>query len=548
MVSPEDTESMAEPVALHIHQPCDDCGSSDALTINVDNSTKCFSCGKFTPGDNAQAEPTPPTHKQYFNMVTGKFKNIDNRKITEETCRTYDYQIGLVDDKACHIANYYDTKGNKIAQKYRFKDKKFKCNNSPNYFFGQHLWANPENNRKLVVTEGELDCMSCYQILGNKNNYPVVSLPQGSTAAKSMFKKHYEWLAGFAEVILMFDEDEAGQKAVEEVAHLLPAGKCKVAKLPLKDASDCLMAGKSKAVVNAIYSAKLWRPDDIIEGTELLDRLKNPKTYESTPYPFEGLNKLTHGIRKGEIVTMCAGSGQGKSQVCRVIAHHLLTTTDLSVGYIALEESVERTALSLVGLDAGKCLHLEPFEADEKFDESFNRTVGNGRFFLYDHFGSIASDSLLNRIRFMIKTYEVDFICLDHLSIVVSGTSYSEGGDERRLIDNTMTKLRSLVEETKVAMLLVSHLKRPEGRGHEEGATTSLAQLRGSASIAQLSDICVGLERSQQAEDEEDRNKTAVRVLKNRFSGETGIACELFYDKTTGRLSETLQETIDMPF
>ena len=343
----------------------------------------------------------------------------------------------------------------------------------------------------------------------------------------------------------MFDEDKAGRQAVEEVAHMLPPGKAKVAKLPLKDPNDCLLAGRRAEIVNAIYDAQVWRPDDIVDGGELFERLVNPKTYESTPYPFEGLNALTHGMRKSEIVTICAGSGVGKSQVCKIIMHHIMTTTEKRVGYIALEESIERTGLSIVGLDIGRCLHLEPFEADDEFKKSFDSTVGNGRFFLYDHFGSIASASLLNRIRFMIKTYEVDVICLDHLSIVVSGIGT---GDERRLIDNTMTKLRALVEETKVALLLVSHLRRPEGRAHEEGGVTRLSDLRGSAAIAQLSNICVGLERSGQAEDERARNTTVVRVLKNRFSGETGLAGELFYDKNTGRMSETIEQEEEMPF
>jgi twinkle protein len=242
---------------------------------------------------------------------------------------------------------------------------------------------------------------------------------------------------------------------------------------------------------------------------------------------------------------MCAGSGIGKSQVCRVITHHLLKTTEKRIGYIALEESVERTALSLIGLEMGKCLHLDPFERDDEFRAAFDATVGNGRFYVYDHFGSLASDSLLNRIRFMIKTYDVDFVVLDHISIVVSGIG---DGDERRLIDNTMTALRSLVEETKIAMILVSHLKRPEGRGHEEGRAVSLADLRGSQAIAQLSDMVIALERSQQAEEPEDRNKTTVRILKNRFSGETGVACTLSYDRDTGRLNETHQLDTTNPF
>ena len=87
-------------------------------------------------------------------------------------------------------------------------------------------------------------------------------------------------------------------------------------------------------------------------------------------------------------------------------------------------------------------------------------------------------------------------------------------------------------------LFAVSHLKRPEGKGHEEGAVTSMSQLRGSASIAQLSDFVIGLERNGQADDETERNTTHIRVLKNRFSGITGPAGSVLYNTDTGRLLE----------
>ena len=93
-------------------------------------------------------------------------------------------------------------------------------------------------------------------------------------------------------------------------------------------------------------------------------------------------------------------------------------------------------------------------------------------------------------------------------------------------------------------MFVVSHLKRPDGRGHEEGAATSLAQLRGSGSIGQLSDIVVGLERNGQAEDETERNTTFIRILKNRFSGLTGPAGAAIYSRDTGRMLELVEEAL----
>ena len=174
---------------------------------------------------------------------------------------------------------------------------------------------------------------------------------------------------------------------------------------------------------------------------------------------------------------------------------------------------------------------------------AFEATVGGGNLVLYDHWGSIDPTNLLSRIRYMARAMECRVIVLDHLSIVVSAL---EDGDERRMIDNVMTKLRSLCEETGIHLILVSHLRRPEGRAHEEGGQTSLAQLRGSHAIAQLSDCVIGCERNQQ--DESDGNRMTMRILKNRYSGHTGIATTLDYDIPTGRLTEWVApDVVDVP-
>ena len=145
----------------------------------------------------------------------------------------------------------------------------------------------------------------------------------------------------------------------------------------------------------------------------------------------------------------------------------------------------------------------------------------------------------------MIVSLGCKRIFLDHISIVVSGMDTDEDGGERKAIDKLMTNLRSLVEETGATMFVVSHLKRPEKKGHEEGAQVSLSQLRGSGAIAQLSDMVIGLERNQQGD---NPNVVTLRVLKNRFSGDTGISGYLEYDPETGRLKDCPQGSEDCPF
>ena len=513
------------------HIPCENCGSSDANSLYSDNHQFCFACNTHVKGDGECSSTQTSTAKKERGLISGSYQDLIKRGIREDTCRKFGYQVGEHQGRTVQIAPYYDASGTLIAQKIRTPNKDFSVLGSINtaQLFGAQLW---NSGKKIVVTEGEIDCLTVSQVQGNK--WPVVSIPNGASGAKKAIQKNLEYLNQFEEVIFMFDQDEPGKKAAAECVELFEAGKAKIATLPFKDANECLQNGQPEAIVSAMWNAKAYRPDGILAGEDLWDQVSSTEVIPSIPYPWESLNTITHGARKGELVTMTAGSGVGKSAIVREIAHHLIKAGE-TVGMIMLEENPKRTALGLMGIELNKPLHLsrEGVGADD-LKQSFSATVGSGRVFLYNHFGSSDIDNLVSRVRFLARGCGCNWIILDHLSIVVSGLG---DGDERRLIDNAMTMLRTLVEETGVGLFLVSHLKRPsDGRGHEEGAKTSLSQLRGSHSIAQLSDMVIGLERNQQGD---NPNVTTLRVLKNRFSGETGEAGCLLYDRETGRLSET---------
>ena len=513
------------------HEPCPACGSGDNLARYSDGHGYCFGCGYYEHGD---ARPSHKKVKMSGDLIQGEFMALTSRGLSEETCRHFGYQGGKFKGQSVQIAPYKDADGNIVAQKLRFKNKDFTVLGEIKKalpLWGQWLWR--DGGKMVVITEGEIDAMSVSQVQGNK--WPVVSVKNGANGAKKNVAQALEWLEQFDTVVFMFDMDEVGQQAARECALLLSPGKAKIARLPLKDANEMLKAGRGKEIIDAIWGAKVYRPDGIVCGAELWETLATEEKHHSIPYPWEGLNEITHQLRKGELVTICAGTGIGKSAVCRELAYHLAVNEGETVGYIGLEENPKRTALGIMGIHINVPLHLtREGVTPEQMREAFDATLGTGRFYFYDHFGSTEVDNLLNRIRYLAKGCGCGWIILDHLSIVVSGL---EGDNERKMIDEAMTALRTLVEETGIGLILVSHLRRPEGnRGHEEGAQVSLSQLRGSHSIAQLSDLVIGLERDQQGE---NPNVTTVRVLKNRFSGETGIGCYLMYDRETGRLSET---------
>jgi twinkle protein len=520
------------------HAPCHMCGSSDALAVYTDGHAHCFACGGYVHPDGKFT-----LHEQGRKVNTGLIergepRELPVRKISEETCRKFQYTVSEYHGKPVQIAHYCDEAGQVVAQKVRFanKDFKFLGDTKSATLYGQQLWR--DGGKMVVVTEGEIDCLTVSQLQGNR--WPVVSLPSGAQGAKKALAAQLEWLERFDAVVLMFDDDDPGRKAAQDCAPLFTPGKCKIARIDgYKDANAALQAGAGGKVIDAMWSAKVFRPDGIVAGIDTLDILLEDDAKAAAHYPWQHVDNFLLGLRPKELVTITAGSGVGKSLLCREIAYALINAGE-KVGYIALEESVKRTVQGFVSVALNHPLHINREGVDEaQIREAWQRTCGSECLYLYDHWGSTDSDNLLARVRYLARGCGCRWIVLDHLSIVVSGIG---DGDERRLIDNTMTALRSLVEETGVGLLLVSHLKRVEGnKGHEDGVQVHLGHLRGSQAIAQLSDIVIAGERDQQSDDE--GNILTLRCLKNRHSGRTGVIGKLAYDTATGRLMDA-----DNPF
>ena len=514
------------------HIPCEECGSSNANALYDDGHTHCFKCETTKKSVDEVTIPKVNKMKGLDFYDTATYTGIPNRGLATATCLTY----GVKQNDGKHYYPYYDSDGTLTAIKTRsVADKQFSIAGdfSSATLFGQQLF--PKGGRYLTICEGELDALAAYQMQGSK--YPCVSIRNGAQAALKDCKAQYEWIDSFENVVICFDADEAGQKASQAVAELF-GGKVKVMKHKkgYKDACDYLENGSGKEFVDAWWSAESYVPDGIVQGNSLWDIVSAPIEKADCDYPYESLNKLTYGIRKGELVMVTAGSGLGKSQFLREIVWHILNKTPDNIGLMFLEEGVRKTARSLMSLAVNKPIHLPDVEiSPEELKDAFDRTLGSDRIYLFDHFGSTSLENIVNRVRYMAKGLGCGYVFLDHLSIIVSG---GDVGDERKALDSIMTKLRMLVQETGISLICVSHLKRPESKGHEEGAATSLAQLRGSGAIAQLSDIVIGLERNGQAQDMIERNTTSVRVLKNRFSGYTGNCGALLYNGSTGRMLE----------
>ncbi|MBL4876202.1 MAG: toprim domain-containing protein [Cohaesibacteraceae bacterium] len=435
-----------------------------------------------------------------------------------------------------------------VAQKIRTKNKDFIWKGDRKAvkgLYGQWLWKG--GGKMIVITEGEIDALSVSQAQGNK--WPVVSLVDGASSAEKGIKESLEYLETFERVILFFDNDEPGKLAVEKVKKLFSPGRCYIAQLPddLKDANDCLKAGRSKVFIDAIWNAKQFKPDGLIGGLELLRKLENRPEVISYPYPdtMPELQRMTYGIRFSQLDIWTSGTGMGKSTVLKALQDHFYKSTPFNQCLLHIEERLEDTVDALIGYDIGARVHLPDVRktiSDEVYDKSkhdlFASVDANGhpRFQLYDAFGTTGGDeNLYNMIRYAAKGLNCKIFWLDHISILVSDTAIHE--DERRRIDRLITTLTKLAVELDVYIAVVSHLKKaPQGKSFEEGHTPSADDLRGSASLKQLAFGVYALSRNQQHSDPISRNTTTITVLKCRFTGRTGTADHLLFEDSTGRL------------
>lgn len=349
--------------------PCPKCGSSDALQLNDNGWGKCFSCGANVPPSNEQNSQTNTTTRvnmqkqntEPYTLPQLVYKDIKERRISKNTCEVYG--VGYKGDDL-----FFPLPNGTSAQIRLGGKKEFKIVGdfgADKRLFGQDKFTTQLGNRFVIVTEGQFDAMAAHQMLGFKT--PVVSVRNGVGSAVKDVKANYEYLDQFEQVLFCFDSDKQGKEAAEDCAEVF-SHKSYMMELPpdCKDANDCLMTGNQAAFTKAFWNCKRWTPQGIINPNDLLDEVLKPLAKADCDYPFDELNKLTYGLRKGELVMVTAGSGLGKSQFLRELAFKIFKDTGENVGCLFLEESTTKTMLSLMSLTANKPLHLPDTVASDE--------------------------------------------------------------------------------------------------------------------------------------------------------------------------------------
>lgn len=541
---------------FHDDVNCSSPNKSLQVFLNDDDTFTgtCFSCGTFVKdpyGDN----PPDPTkiEKKTPEMIQEEIQdiracmnmNINHRSIPVKDWQ--DYHVKLLynefDGKTPYAIAHPYTKDRKlVGYKVKLLHKKIMWSVGNTQGADLYGWevAKKIGGKLLYITEGEEDAIALRHILREMNHkdykdndYAVVSLPRGvKDARKCIGALLAEIESRFENVVLVFDDDEQGQKAARDVQRILPNAMS--ARLPYKDANKCLEMGKLKATRDAVIfravkdlEFKTTRLSDCIE-----EALKPVEWGASYPWPY--INSLFYGQRTGELISIGGGTGIGKT----LLAHELVVWDALQHGWNSfcafLEEDNVESLRNLAGKVDSITYHIPDTEFDTKqFRDTAERLSEHIELWNPEDSTDAESDWSAMKLLIRAKGDYLDLVVLDNLTTLTEGMNATERNDFIGLLAKDCTQL---AKKFNIQFVIYSHLNAPDknSRPHELGGVVKESQFTGSRALQRYSHAMIGFERNKGAV---DQNCSIIRALKNRKFGKVGFV-KTYYDYMTGRLFE----------
>lgn len=538
------------------------CGSRAGLQVFEQEDGKltgwCFSCSTYVANPYGEEKtiddlPAKKRIKKTQEEIDAELEEINqypvedlkDRRLRKEALDKYGVKLGFDEETGqevrLHYYPYYKD-GRLVAYKVRVVENKkmFSIGDQSNVdLFGWDV-AVGRGAKRLVIVEGELDCVALDRILEMhtkaewKDNIPAVcSLPHGAGgAAKDIARLASKIRKHFKEITLCFDDDEPGQKATEEVCKILP--EATTVALPTKDANAAILEGKTKAAHKAVtFNSKKPKNTRLVWGDVLHEEAREPAEWGFS-WPWGHINQATRGIRLGETIYIGAGVKLGKSELVNALAAHCIKEHGWKVFMAKPEEANNKTYKMMAGKMVGRIFHDPTCEFDYEAYDRAGKML-EGRLAMLNIYQAIDWEVLKGDIR--AAAHEgCKAIFVDPVTNIVNGMN---AADANTKLQEIAQELSILAKDLDVVIFIFCHLRNADtGPPHERGGKVLSSQFAGSRAMARSCNVMIGLEGNKDPElPKEERNVRTLDILEDREFGVTG-RFPLYWDSKTGMFNE----------
>lgn len=548
--------------------PHEECGSGGGLQVfakpdgTVDGF--CFACGTYVRhpfGEEKLAKELPPPKEKTEEEVIEEMAWIEtfpqptvkDKRIHATALKHFGVRVGVSEqDGVTPRALFYpytDGSNEVIGWKCKiFPEKKiWSIGRMKNVDFFGWQQALDTGAKKLFITEGEDDAMSVWWTLQRysgenyKNFSAVVSLPNGVSNATELITERWDVLKeNFDEVIACFDTDNAGKREVERVCAAIP-GIFSVT-TPSKDANQCLLDGRSKALYNALFKAGRPKNTRVLDVADVKEAILTPPKWGELSWPWPKLDDKLRGIRYGETIYIGAGVKMGKSEIVNALGAHFVKNHQVNILMAKPEEANALTGKKLAGKWNGKIYHDPKIDVNmHELADTVDKMAGKVKLLdLYQHLGW---ETLRDDIREVVVNNGVKAVFIDPITNLTDGLSAADANTKLREIT---AEASAMASDLDIVVFLFCHLKAHENHlpmdrrdkyygqqrfiglgncAHEMGGTIYSNQFAGSRAMMQKCDLMIGLEGNHDPElpDPNWANIKHLKILENRAFGDRGV-------------------------
>lgn len=412
--------------------------------------------------------------------------------------------------------------------------------------FGWFKFKN-STGKYCLIAAGEIDTLSAFSLLKDYTDskgqteygyIPCISSTLGESSVSQLQDK-YEWLDKFERIIICYDPDDAGEKAVEKLAKVLPRGKAYKMELTYGDTNKYLTSNKQKEWVNLFFKAKKIMMTGVTGSSSLLEKMKEYVSIDRITLP-KFLHKLEEKLRGGfpigYIINIMAASGAGKSTYVDSMILWWVMHTNYKVGVVSLEASEGEYGVNIGSAFIESKINLgitvEERLASINNNEEALQTLflddkGNDRFYIVDP----DIDTMKAKIEYLVIALGCKIIVIDPIQDIFDALP-----DDQQAI--FMKWQKDLVKREQVTIVNISHSRKSQGgqKAGSKGGELSEEDMMGHSSIYKSGGINLIISRNKEEEDEFERNVSRLKVTKARGIGFTGFAGEYYYENKTHKI------------